>query len=187
MMEAMRGTGRSTTGRRARVGRTARASRLATTALGAVLVCGLAAGCSLLGDDDPTATTVPNGVRIVDLEAGTCFQAPANTDVRTVEERPCDEPHDAEAYAVFALAGGADAPYPGGARVQSQAQQGCQERFADYVGQAYEDSAYYFTALAPTRKSWEDRGDRRVLCSVISSNEDPLTASVRADADGGDG
>lgn len=187
MMVAMRGVGRSVTGRRARARGAARPSRLTAVVLGAVLVGALAAGCSVLGDDDTTATTVPNGVRIVDLEAGTCFQAPANTDVRTVEERPCDEPHDAEAYAVFALAGGADAPYPGGAQVQSQAQQGCQERFADYVGQAYEDSAYYFTALAPTRKSWEDRGDRRVLCSVISSNEDPLTASVRAGAGGADG
>ena len=88
---------------------------------------------------------------------------------------------------MFALPAGADAPYPGGAQVQSLAQQGCQDRFADYVGQAYEDSAYYFTAIAPTRKSWEDRGDRRVLCAVISSNEDPLTASVRAGGAGGDG
>lgn len=186
MMVAMGGAGRSVTGRRARARGKARPSRFTAAALAAVLAGALTAGCSAFGGDETTATTVPNGVRIVDLEAGTCFQAPANTDVRSVEERPCDEPHDAEAYAVFALAGGADAPYPGGAQVQSQAQQGCQERFADYVGQAYEDSAYYFTALAPTRKSWEDRGDRRVLCSVISSNEDPLTASVRAGAGGAD-
>ena len=183
MMGAMRGDGRSGSG-----GRASGPRRLLAAALPALAVAGLLAGCSVLGgDDESTATTVPNGVRIVDLEAGTCFQAPANTDVRVVEERACDEAHDAEAYAVFALPAGADAPYPGGAAVQSQAQQGCQERFADYVGQAYEDSAYYFTAIAPTRKSWEDRGDRRVLCAVISSNEDPLTASVRAGGTGGDG
>lgn len=150
-----------------------------------------AAGCSAFGDDETTATTVPNGVRIVDLEPGTCFQAPANTDVRTVEEVECRAPHDAEAYAVFALPAGADAPFPGGAEVQSLAQQGCQERFADYVGQAYEDSAYYFSAIAPTRKSWEDRGDRRVLCSIIASDGGRLEGSVAAaetdESQGGDG
>ena len=143
------------------------------------------AGCSAFGEDDPTATTVPNGVRIVDLEPGTCFLAPANTDVRAVEEVDCDEAHDGEAYAVFALPAGDDAPFPGGAEVQSLAQLGCQDRFADYVGQAYEDSAYYFSAIAPTRKSWEDRGDRRVLCSIIASDGGQLEGSVAAD--GGDG
>lgn len=184
MMVAMRTSGRSGSGRRA----SAPCRRALAAAVLVLAAGGLLGGCSVFGgDDETTATTVPNGVRLVDVEPGTCFQAPANTDVRSVEERACDEDHDAEAYAVFALPAGADAPYPGGAQVQSLAQQGCQERFADYVGQAYEDSAYYFTALAPTRKSWEDRGDRRVLCAVISSNEDPLTASVRAGGGGGDG
>lgn len=184
MMVAMRGSGRSGIGRR---GHRARRRGAASVAL-ALAVASLLVGCSVFdGGDETTATTVPNGVRIVDLEPGTCFQASANTDVRSVEERACDEDHDAEAYAVFALPAGADAPYPGGAQVQSAAQQGCQDRFADYVGQAYEDSAYYFTAIAPTRKSWEDRGDRRVLCAVISSNEDPLTASVRAGGGDDDG
>ncbi len=144
-------------------------------------------GCSVFGDDETTATTVPNGVRIVDLEPGTCYLAPANTDVRTVEEVDCAAPHDAEAYAVFALPAGDDEPFPGGAEVQSLAQQTCQERFADYVGQAYEDSAYYFSAIAPTRKSWEDRGDRRVLCSIIASDGGRLEGSVAAGGAGGDG
>ncbi len=146
----------------------------------ALALAPMATGCSVFGDDETTATTVPNGVRIVDLEAGTCFLAPANTDVRTVEEVDCADPHDGEAYSVFALPAGDDAPFPGGAEVQSLAQQGCQERFADYVGQAYEDSAYYFSAIAPTRKSWEDRGDRRVLCSIIASDGGQLEGSVAA-------
>ena len=131
---------------------------------------------------------MPNGVRIVDLEAGTCFLAPANTDVRTVEEVACTAPHDAEAYAVFALPAGDDVPFPGGAEIQSLAQQSCQDRFAEYVGQAYEDSAYYLSAIAPTRKSWEDRGDRRVLCSIIASDGGRLEGSVAAGGpDGGQG
>ncbi len=77
------------------------------TGLVALALVLAATGCSAFGDDETTATTVPNGVRIVDLEPGTCFQAPANTDVRTVEEVGCDTPHDAEAYAVFALPAGA--------------------------------------------------------------------------------
>lgn len=168
-----------------------RSGRRATGAAALALALALApvaTGCTVFGDDETTATTVPNGVRIIDLEAGTCFLAPANTDVRTVEEVDCASPHDAEAYAVFALSAGDDAPFPGGAEVQSLAQQGCQERFADYVGQAYEDSAYYFSAIAPTRKSWEDRGDRRVLCSIIASDGGRLDASVAAGgADGGAG
>jgi hypothetical protein len=111
--------------------------------------------------------------------------------VRIVEQVACREPHDAEAYAVFALPVPADGPFPGSAEVQSLAQLGCQDRFADYVGQAYEDSAYYFAAIAPTRKSWEDRGDRRVLCSIIASDGGRLEGSVAAaetdESQGGDG
>ena len=151
----------------------------------------LATGCSVLGGDETTATTVPNGVRIVDLEPGSCYLAPTDTDVRIVEQVACREPHDAEAYAVFALPVPADGPFPGSAEVQSLAQLGCQDRFADYVGQAYEDSAYYFAAIAPTRKSWEDRGDRRVLCSIIASDGGRLEGSVAAaetdESQGGDG
>ena len=58
----------------------------------------------------------------------------------------------------------------------------------DVIEQAYEDSAYYFSAIAPTRKSWEDRGDRRVLCSIIASDGGRLEGSVAAGgADGGQG
>ncbi len=140
------------------------------------------AGCGAFEDDPTSATTVPNGVRLVDLEPGTCFQRPANTDVRTVEQVGCRRPHDAEAYAVFALPFPADEAFPGGSEVQSLAQMGCQERFADYVGQAYEDSQYYFSAIAPSRKSWEDRGDRRVLCSIVAADGGQLEASVRSTA-----
>lgn len=155
---------------------------LAMLAVAALVVA--LAGCSVLGDDSPSATTVPNGVRLVDIEPGTCFQRPANTDVRTVEQVGCRKPHDAEAYAVFALPAPADDPFPGGAEVQSLAQQGCQDRFADYVGQAYEDSEYYFSAIAPSRKSWEDRNDRRVLCSVIAAGGGQLEGTVRAGSGG---
>lgn len=154
----------------------------ALAALGATVM-----GCSALGGDESSATTVPNGVRLVDLEPGTCFQAPADTDVRVVERVSCRAPHDAEAYAVFAVDAGVDDPFPGGAEVQSLAQQGCQDRFADYVGEAYEDSQYYFSAIGPTRKSWEARGDRRVLCSVIASDGGRLEGSVRAGPPAGDG
>jgi len=144
------------------------------------LLAASAVGCGAFDDDPTSATTVPNGVRLVDLEPGTCFQRPADTDVRTVEQVGCRRPHDAEAYAVFALPFPADDPFPGGSEVQSLAQMGCQERFADYVGQAYEDSQYYFSAIAPTRKSWEDRNDRRVLCSIIAADGGQLDVSVRA-------
>lgn len=164
-------------------GRLARAA----AGLGALVVLvGAIGGCSAFGGDE-SATTVPNGVRLVDLEPGTCFEAPANTDIRTVERVSCRDPHDAEAYAVFAIGAGADEPFPGGAEVQSLAQEGCQDRFAGYVGEAYEDSQYYFSALAPTRKSWEARGDRRVLCSVIASDGGRLEGSVRAGGRDGDG
>ena len=153
----------------------------------ALLVATAASACSAFGGDESSATTVPNGVRLVDLEPGQCYLAPANTDVRVVEEVPCADPHDAEAYATFALEGGPDAPFPGGADVQSQAQEGCLARFADYVGQAYEDSAYYSSAVAPTRRSWNERGDRRVLCSVLAADGGRLEGGVADGAGSGDG
>lgn len=141
-------------------------------------------GCSGADDGSSTATSVPNGVAVSRLEPGTCFQRPESADVRTVEQRDCDEPHDAEAYAVFEVDAAADEAYPSGTVLASFAQQGCQDRFADYVGMPYEDSPYYFAVIVPSRASWGNRDDRRVVCSVIAADRAPLEASVKAPTEG---
>lgn len=145
-----------------------------------VVLATTAAGCSAFGDDASSTTTVPNGVPISEVDVGMCYLAPEDTDVVSVERIGCRKPHDAEAYAVFDVEAGEDDPFPGGAAVQSFAQAGCQTRFADYVGQPYEDSEYYFSAIAPTRTSWDDDGDRRVLCSVLAAAGGELNGSVKA-------
>ena len=154
--------------------------RLLSLALGATLVVA-AAACN---DDDgaSSGTTVPDGVKVFDLEPGDCFQNPESTDVSDVQKTACDEPHDAEVFAVYDLEFDRDADFPGASQVQSSAQEGCQERFEEYVGQPYEDSPYFLSAIAPTQRTWEGRDDREVICSLITATGEQLEESLRDSA-----
>jgi hypothetical protein len=103
---------------------------------------------------------------VFSLEPGTCFDdvdaffeedSEGVSDVPTVD---CDEPHDNEVFATFDLP---DGSYPGDDAVTTAADDGCIDRFADYVGIDYADSRFVSTYLVPTADSWAD-GDREVVC-----------------------
>ena len=155
--------------------------RLLIIGLGVVLV-GTATACSDDDDNSSSDTTVANGVKVFDLEPGDCFLNPESTDVSDVEQTPCDEPHDAEVFAVYDLAFDRDADFPGASQVQSAAQEGCQAEFEGYVGQPYEDSPYFLSAIAPTQRTWEGRDDREVVCSLITATGEQLEESLRNSA-----
>ncbi len=93
---------------------------------------------------------------------GDCFDRPANADVTSVPAGPCRQPHDLEVIATFTLDEG---DYPGRPAVARAAGEGCQERFADYVGTSQDSSGLLIVPYTPDRLAWE-QGDREVSCAV---------------------
>ena len=113
---------------------------------------------------------------VLSLEVGTCFDDPETfTEVTDVPIVDCAEPHDNEVIANFDIAG---ATYPGDDTVNRQAEVGCLERFEPYVGTAYADSIYEIGWLTPTASSWDDAGDREVICFVYDLTLAKITGSV---------
>jgi len=151
--------------------------RVARAAGVVVITAALASGCGLFGDDEDT-----NKTPVYDVEPGQCFLGPeeVKAQIEDLEEVPCDEPHDREAYAVVAYEapeGESADQFPGDEELTRYAQGACASEFETYVGIDYADSDYFFTYLLPSPRSWED-DDRDVLCLVIGTGE-PLTKSVK--------
>ena len=148
------------------------------------------AGCSFFGGDGTSS------VNVFDVKPGDCFRPPADVTVELTDLSgvACDQPHEQEAYALveYSAPGAADAPaatdapaetpdaggtFPGDAPLKDFADGACAEQFADYVGVDYRDSSLFFTYLVPSARSWEDDGDRTVICFVTTTGEE-LTQSV---------
>lgn len=173
---------------------------LLTAILAAVLVC---AACS--GDDGGATTTsgpetnptpettalagpppeaTEQGLR--ELQAGDCFDKvddPTAAD-RAVWLIDCEDPHSHEVFDVVtydADDAGGGMPYPGVATVQDWAEQACYERFEAFVGTRWTLSELEIEVWWPSEDSW-DRGDRTVICTVLSATGDRLTGSQRGTA-----
>ncbi|WP_062389535.1 septum formation family protein [Demequina iriomotensis] len=122
----------------------------------AVLATGLG-GCALLGVAQ---------VASLRLEVGECvdnpvlFEEEAEQDVETLPRVDCADPHDGEVYHVEDVESDS---LP--ADVAETAEQACYEAYEGFVGIAYEDSVYYFSALYPTEDSWQ-LGDRQIACVI---------------------
>ena len=111
-----------------------------------------------------------------EVRVGDCFDdgAFASEDVSEVPGVPCSDPHDNEVYAAFDLTG----EWPGAESVEEQAYQGCYERFAAAIGMSYEESIIDYTVIYPSEGSWQERGDREVLCVGYHMEYEQLTGSI---------
>ena len=139
-----------------------------------------------------TTTTLPDGggdgevvvVAVVDISVGDCV-TPVGQDllVGSVELLDCDDPHQAEVYDRFDIADDElpDDPttpgYPGGAELTWYAQDRCQARFADAIGESYWDSPHDVRVITPSFSTW-DLGDRTNTCLVVGANGTDLVGSV---------
>jgi hypothetical protein len=74
---------------------------------------------------------------------------------------PCRRAHDLEVFAVFELDEGEYRRGP----VAQAAGEGCEQRFADYVGTTQDSSGLIIVPYAPDRLAW-DQGVREVTCAV---------------------
>jgi len=87
---------------------------------------------------------------------------------------PCHQPHDAEVYARFRLAG---RHWPGTAAVGTQARQGCTARLSGYLNPQLATSVLAESYVFPNQSAW-DAGVRTVICE-IRGTAGKLTGSVR--------
>jgi Septum formation len=112
------------------------------------------------------------------IEDGDCINLPDGNLVESVKRVPCAQAHDAEVYSLFDLAEAA-AAYPGADAVNESAADGCVDRFADFVGVAYEYSVLDVFYLHPTEESWNQIDDREVVCLVTPMDGGQLTGTMR--------
>ena len=132
--------------------------------------------------DDSGAIVSGGNVDAFEIAVGDCFNdtnsspTGAEEEISSLPAVPCAESHDNEVYAVFDL----DAPdFPEGDALFDMAFQGCLDRFPAFVGRDYETSVLDIFAMYPTRESWNQLGDREVVCAVYDINFNKLTGSVR--------
>jgi hypothetical protein len=154
------------------------AARIHTMLVIVVLLAGCGADGAVRSDDGTGAVVTPGAVGVFDAKVGDCFSDELPTDqvtqVTNVDAVPCDQPHTNEVFAVFDLP---DGEYPGDDAVSRQSEEGCVERFADFVGADYQSSRLVVNFLLPTRQSWDVQDDREVVCA-ISDPSGPLEGSV---------
>jgi hypothetical protein len=115
------------------------------------------------------------------LEAGDCFTATDDLlgggEVQDLPTLDCEDEHDGEVFAIFAVMDVPDGGYPDVEELQANADEDCLGAFEDYVGVPYEESTLLFANLVPTEASWAD-GDREIVCFLFAEDEGPLTGSM---------
>ena len=86
----------------------------------------------------------------------------------------CGQPHDAEVYARFALAGHS---WPGSAAIGALARQGCTARLGSYLNPQLATTVLAESYVFPDQGAW-NAGERAVICEIRSTTG-KLTGSVR--------
>ncbi len=88
---------------------------------------------------------------------------------------PCAQPHNAEIYGAFKVAG---RHWPGAAVLSEQARQGCQSRLSGYLNPQLNSNGMAEFYVYPNPGAWA-AGGRSVICEIRGTHG-KLTGSVRA-------
>ena len=123
------------------------------------------------------ATASGEAISAFDLEVGDCFTAPDADTVSDVALIDCAEPHEYETYHIENHPAGRGEDFIGDEAMTAFADDVCLGAFEAFVGISWEDSTLSYFYLQPTAETWEEVGDREVLCAVYSDKGD-LTGSV---------
>ncbi len=108
------------------------------------------------------------------LRPGQCFDSLPNG-IAGAHAVPCAQPHDAEIYGAFSVAGHR---WPGAAALGSQARLGCQRRLAGYLNPQLDTSGLAESYAYPNAGAWA-AGEHTVICEIRGTGG-KLTGSVRA-------
>jgi hypothetical protein len=139
----------------------------------AVCLIGLGAFATVLllhGRHHAQPSTLPSVFR---LRVGECVNYRADG-ISSPTVVPCAQPHDAEVYARFALAGQS---WPGSAAIGAQARQGCTARLGGYLNPQLATTVLAESYVFPDQGAW-NAGERAIICE-IRSTAGKLTGSVR--------
>jgi hypothetical protein len=119
----------------------------------------------------PKPVTLPH---VFSLRAGQCLNSGPNA-ISGLQVLSCSQPHDAEVFATFRVAG---PHYPGSTTLQQQARQGCASRLAGYLNPQLSAASLAQSFVYPDAGAWS-AGERTVVCTVHSTSG-PLIGSVRS-------
>jgi Domain of unknown function (DUF4190)/Septum formation len=117
--------------------------------------------------------TQPGVTSVYSLRTADCLQNPgARLGIRTVRVVPCDQPHNAQVFAVFPVAGSG---YPGTTALQRRAAVGCHARIAGSINRSLITNSMTLQYLYPESQSWA-AGHQSITCLVVDSAN--MTSSV---------
>lgn len=114
------------------------------------------------------------------IQVGDCFNddpgLDATAEVFGVAGIPCTQPHDNEVYAIFNTS---LTEFPGNDRMGEVASDECVARFEAFVGRDYMSSQLDVLPMYPTQESWEQMGDREIVCALYDLDLVKLEGSMR--------
>lgn len=140
-------------------------SRLSALLIATIFVASLGACSTSSGRDPETKEIVESGTtHVFSLQVGDCFDDEEDNEVVSdVPTVPCSEPHDNEIYHSFLLPEG---EFPGDEAVDAAADETCFAKFESFVGTDYETSELDYFPLTPLEDSWNEFGDREIICAL---------------------
>lgn len=159
-----------------------RAIPLALAAAAAVISL---SGCSTLSsffggsepvrNDEGQVTEANENADVFSVRIGDCINLTSEaSESFTVPIVPCDEPHDAEAYAAMDLEG---ENHPGDDAVMAEADAFCLDEFSTFIGMPYENSELLMNYFYPSEESWA-QGDREILCLAYGLEGEKVTGTL---------
>ncbi len=116
---------------------------------------------------------------VFSLKAGDCFNQGDAAEVENVELVDCDELHQYEVFAAADVEAPSGARFPGSDQLEFVAFSLCLGHFDEYVGETYENSLLDIQTLSPSRDSWEDAGDREVVCTLFDLEDLYMEGSMK--------
>jgi hypothetical protein len=143
---------------------------------GSVVLCLVALGgltTAMLLHGGARAPAAPHLPSVFRLRPGECVNSALNAG-SAASVVPCGQPHDAEIYAAFRLAG---RNWPGSAAVGARARLGCVARLGSYLNPQLATAALAQFYIFPSSGAWAV-GERTVICEVRGT-QGKLTGSVR--------
>ena len=114
---------------------------------------------------------------ITQLEVGDCFDTDAAFSIALVQPT-CDAPHLYEAFYLERIEG---SDFPGDDAVAARADEVCTTQFEAFTGVPVSANAAAASMfLGPTAESWQQDGDRTIVCVAMSIDATPRSGSFGA-------
>ncbi len=119
------------------------------------------------------------GIDYSELKVGDCFDSSASNEIRGIEVKPCDKPHNSEIFFIVTHPAGPTDAYPGkDALVQYAADNCLGQPLTEYLGIPLEQSKLKDFEIVPQESAWKD-GRRVLVCGLDTGGQGDITGSVK--------